>query len=74
MTTTIKWVRSKNGNYASECGRFVIIRHHPCSKYGAFCVTDQHTTDPVTPQYNMQRNGTLRSCKAQAERWLRGRN
>jgi hypothetical protein len=74
MTTTIKWVRSKNGDYASECGRFGILKHGHYSKCGQFFVIDRSRNDPVTPEFRPMATGTLRSCKSQAERWLRGRN
>lgn len=76
MTQTIKWTRSAGGTmYTSNCGRFVIHRQSERTrKYGAFFVIDKSRRDPVTPEYHPVSSGSLRSCKSQAERWIRGRN
>lgn len=76
---SIVWVRSPvSGDYKSADGRFHIY-HNPLLtiKWGRWVVSDRAVKDVnvANGEYDRSaRKETLKSCKAQAERWAAGKN
>lgn len=71
---TVAWVKIVGG-YESADKRFAIHNDTIYSKHGTWIVIDRHTTDVCVPEYKRScRKYTLRSAKAQADRWNRGLN